>query len=135
MQPHVLFICTSCESAHRTKQAIRVSGGQRLLNQLRALHKDSPLQESLSIQPVECLSACEQPCAIALSAAGKPTYLFGNLPIEEEQLESTAIAALAFANQYHAKADGSISYMKCPEPLKKRVFAKIPPLPGSVPNT
>lgn len=132
MDQHILFVCTSCESAHRTKQAIRVSGGQRLLNQLLALHKDSPLQEELSIQPVECLSACEQPCVIALIATDKPTYLYGNLPIEEEQLESTAVAVLAFANQYHAKADGSISYLKCPELLKKRVLAKIPPLPGSI---
>jgi len=131
MLQHILFVCTSCESAHRTKQAIRVSGGQRLLDQLRSLHKHSPLEE-LSIQPTECLSACTQPCAIALVAADKPTYLYGNLPIEEEQLESTATAVLAFAKQYHAKADGSISYLKCPELLKKRVLAKIPPLSASV---
>lgn len=128
MPQHILFVCTSCESAHRTKQAIRVSGGQRLLTQLRSLHKDSPL-EDLAIQPVECLSACEYPCAIALVAAEKPTYLYGNLPIEEAQLESTATSILSFANQYHAKSDGSISYLKCPELLKKRVLAKIPPLP------
>ncbi len=131
MQQHILFVCTSCESAHRTKQAIRVSGGQRLLNQLLTLYKDSPL-EDLSIEPVECLSACEKPCAIALIAADKPTYLYGDLPIEEEQIEASATAVLAFAKQYHAKPDGSISYMKCPELLKKRVLAKIPPLPGNV---
>ncbi|MBM0744010.1 DUF1636 domain-containing protein [Phormidium sp. CLA17] len=126
---HIMFVCTSCASAHRTKQAIRVSGGERLLGQLQALHHDTPLQAEFSIQPVECLSACEQDCAIALIAPGKPTYLFGRLPVEEEQLESTAAAILAFAGQYHAKSDGSISYIKCPELLKKRVLAKVPPLP------
>ena len=135
MQQHILFVCTSCESAHRTKQAIRGSGGQRLLEQLRSQHNDSPLQEELSIQPVECLSACEQPCAIALIATDKPTYLYGNLPIEAEQLETTATSILAFAKQYHAKSDGSISYLKCRELLKKRVLAKIPPLPGSITST
>lgn len=131
MSQHIIFVCTSCASAHRTKQAIRRSGGERLLEQLQALHQDSPLQAEFSIQPVECLSACEQDCAIALIGADKPTYLFGRLPVEEEELESTAAAVLAFASQYHAKADGSISYIKCPELLKKRVLAKVPSLPYS----
>ncbi len=129
MYQHIIFVCTSCASAHRTKQAIRVSGGDRLLEQLQVLHQDSPLQAELSIQPVECLSACKQDCAIALIGADKPTYLFGDLPVEDE-LEATAVAVLEFAKQYHAKADGSISYIKCPELLKKRILAKVPPMPG-----
>lgn len=129
MNQHIMYVCTSCASAHRTKQAIRVSGGERLLDQLRFLHRSS-LQAEFSIQPIECLSACEQPCVIALSAAGKHTYLFGRLPVEEERLELTAATVLEFAKQYHAKSDGSISYLKCPELLKKRVLAKIPPLPS-----
>ncbi len=130
MHQHIMFVCTSCASAHRTKKAIRISGGERLLVQLQALHQSSPLQEEFSIQPVECLSACTQDCVIALSGTDKPTYLFGSLPVEEEQLASTAAAVLEFAKQYHAKVDGSISYIKCPELLKKRVLAKVPPLPG-----
>lgn len=125
---HILFVCTSCASAHRMKQAIRRSGGERLLEQLQTLHQVSPSTE-LVIQPIECLSACKQDCAIALIASGKPTYLFGNLPVAEEQLESTATSVLAFAHQYQANSDGNISYLKCPELLKKRVLAKVPSLP------
>ena len=128
---HILFVCTSCGSAHRTKQAIRRSGGERLLAQLQALHLDSPLATELSIQPIECLSACDRDCAIAFIAPGKPTYLVGSLPVEEDCLTATATAVMAFASQYHAKADGSISYLKCPELLKKRICAKIPSLPAS----
>ena len=129
-QQHLMFVCTSCESAHRTKQAIRTSGGERLLRQLQALHESLPL-EALSIQPTECLGACEQNCAIALSASGKHTYLFGNLPTDDERLESTAAAVMTGASQYCAKPDGTLSYIKCPELLKKNVLAKIPPLPES----
>jgi predicted metal-binding protein len=125
---HILFVCTSCASAHRTKQAIRRSGGERLLEQLQSLHQASPLSE-FSIQPIECLSACEQDCAITLIAAGKPTYLLGKLPVEEDRIESAAEAAMAFASQYRANSDGNISYLKCPELLKKRVLAKIPSVP------
>lgn len=127
-----MFVCTSCESAHRTKQAIRISGGERLLRQLQDLQGSS--LEALSIQPTECLGACEQNCAIALSASGKHTYLFGNLPVDDERLESTAAAVMAGASQYYAKSDGTISYIKCPELLKKNVLAKIPPLPESHSN-
>lgn len=129
MDQHTLFVCTSCGSAHRTKQAIRVSGGERLLERLQSLQQTSPLPEEFSILSVDCMGACEQHCTIALSASGKHTYLFGNLPVDDEQLETTAVAVLDGARQYHAKSDGSISYIKCPELLKKKVLAKIPPLP------
>jgi predicted metal-binding protein len=111
------------------KQAIRRSGGERLLEQLWAAQKALPLPLEVSIQPVECLGACEQDCAIALIAADKPTYLFGRLPVDDEALEATATAVLDFISQYTAKSDGSISYLKCPELLKKLVLAKVPPLP------
>jgi len=127
MRQHTMFVCTSCASAHRTKQPIRRSGGERLLEQLQTLHQHSPL-DTFSIEAAECLGACEQSCAIALNAAGKYIYLLGNLPVEEEQLVATATAVMTFASQYHAKSDGTISYIKCPELLKKRVLAKIPPL-------
>jgi len=125
---HTLFVCTSCGSAHRTKRAVRISDGERLLQHLQNLHQNSPLPD-FSIQSVQCMEVCHQYCAIALSAPGKHTYLFGNLPVEDDSLESTAAAVINCASQYHAKLDGTIAYMKCPELLKKRVLAKIPPLP------
>jgi predicted metal-binding protein len=109
------------------KQAIRKSGGERLLEQLQTLDRAAPV-DGLSIEPNQCLGACDRHCAIAFNAPGKYIYLFGDLPVDEEQLESTATAVMMFANQYYAKADGTISYLKCPELLKKRVLAKIPPL-------
>ncbi|WP_310418864.1 DUF1636 domain-containing protein [Chamaesiphon sp. OTE_8_metabat_110] len=127
MNRHVLSVCTSCESAHRMKQAIRKSGGERLLEQLQTLVRAAPI-EGLSIEPHECLGACDRACAIAFNAPGKYIYLFGDLPVDDERLESTATAVMTFATQYHAKPDGTISYIKCPELLKKRVVARIPPL-------
>jgi predicted metal-binding protein len=109
------------------KQAIRKSGGERLLEQLQTLDRTAPL-EGLSIEPNECLGACGRSCAIAFNAPGKFIYLFGDLPVDDEQIESTATAVMKFASQYHTKADGTISYLKCPELLKKRVVGKVPPL-------
>jgi predicted metal-binding protein len=109
------------------KQAIRKSGGERLLEQLQTLDRTAPLA-GLSIEANECLGACDRACAIAFNAPGKYIYLFGGLPVDEEQLESTATDVIEFASQYHAKSDGTISYLKCPELLKKRLLAKVPPL-------
>ena len=92
MNRHVISVCTSCASAHRLKQAIRRSGGERLLEQLQALNRTAPVAE-FSIEPNECLGACDRACAIAFNAPGKYIYLFGDLPVDEEQLESTAMAA------------------------------------------
>ncbi len=109
------------------KQAIRRSGGERLLEQLQTLNRAAPVEE-LSIEPNECLGACDRACAIAFNAPDKYIYLFGDLPVDDENLTSTAAAVMKFASQYHTKPDGTISYLKCPELLKKRVIAKIPPL-------
>jgi predicted metal-binding protein len=109
------------------KQTIRRSGGERLLEQLQHLDRTAPV-EGLAIEPHECLGACDRACAIAFNAPGKYIYLFGDLPVDDDRLESTATAVMKFASQYHAKSDGTISYIKCPELLKKRVVARIPPL-------
>ena len=110
------------------KQAIRKSGGERLLAQLQTLISGAAPLAGLAIEPHECLGACSRACAIAFNAPGKYIYLFGDLPVDDERLESTATAVMTFATQYHAKSDGTISYIKCPELLKKRVVARIPPL-------
>jgi predicted metal-binding protein len=134
-QQHTVFVCTTCASAHRTKRAIRISGGDRLLEKLRLLSKTWPLHAEFSIQPVECMGVCDRDCAVALMAPGKTNYLIGNLSVEDGSLESTATALLDCASLYHAKPDGTFSYIKCPELLKKNVLAKLPPMPGSNANT
>lgn len=126
---HTLFVCTTCASAHRTKQAIRVSGGDRLLEQLQTLHQDWPLQEEFAIHPTDCFGVCNQDCAIALSAPGKNTYLLANLPVDSEQLKPIASAILDYATKYFNAADGSVKHMQCPNLLRKKALARIPPLP------
>jgi predicted metal-binding protein len=126
MAEHIMFVCTSCASAHRTKQPLRKSGGERLLEKLQTMHQVEPL-EDFSIQPQDCLGACDRDCVIAFHAPGKYIHLFGDLLVDDEQLEPTASAVMQFAHQYQAKSDGIISYLKCPAILKKRVLGKIPP--------
>lgn len=129
--PHVIFICTSCGSSHKTKQYVVKSGGERLLEQLKLLHHDWTLQDEFSIQPVDCMGVCEQSCAIAFVSPNKQTYLFGGLPADSACVENTATAVLECARQYHAKPDGLLPYSKRPHLLRAGAIARIPPMPTS----
>lgn len=121
--PHILFVCTACASVWKDGKRVGKSGGQELLEKLNELHKNWDLRDDFPIQEVECMSACSRSCAVSFAAAGKYTYLFGDLPVNE-----SAAAVLQCASQYYAKTDGLLPWSERPEPLKKGVLAKIPPL-------
>ncbi len=125
---HILFVCTTCASVWQEGKRIGKSGGQQLLEQLTILHQNWELKEQFPIQAVECMSACSHACAISFAAQGKYTYLFGNLPVTAEKLPETADAVLQCASQYMGKQDGLLPWSERPEPLKKGILAKIPPL-------
>ena len=120
---HTLFVCTSCASVWQDGKRVGSSGGEKLLQQLQELAQDWELRDKFQIQPVECMSACNRSCVVSFAAEGKFTYLFGDLPIE-----NSAPAVLKCASQYYAKHDGILPWSERPEPLKRGILAKIPPL-------
>jgi predicted metal-binding protein len=99
-------------------------GGWYLLDRLLSLSESWQLRSSFVIQPVECLSACKRPCAVALAAPNKTTLMFGDLP----PLESAA-AVLQLASQYYNSTDGIVPRQERPEILQKGILARIPPFP------
>ncbi|MBV6658665.1 MAG: DUF1636 domain-containing protein [Devosiaceae bacterium] len=77
----------------------------------------------LTLRGVRCMSQCKRPCAIALSAPGKYTLLFGDL-----DPESTAADILTLAHQYAASPDGLVPRDERREPLRAGILGRIPPL-------
>ncbi|MDM9385715.1 DUF1636 family protein [Chlorogloeopsis sp. ULAP01] len=122
---HTLFVCKTCATTWQDGKRIGESGGQKLLQQLQNLSQDWHLKNDFPIQEVECMSACNHSCVVAFAGTGKLTYLFGDLPID-----NSASAILECASQYYAKPDGLLPWSERPEPLKKGILAKIPPLPS-----
>ncbi|MEH2080326.1 MAG: DUF1636 family protein [Nostoc sp.] len=120
---HSLFVCTTCASVWQDGKRVGESKGEQLLLQLQQLAFNWELRNKFSIQGVECMSACNRSCVIAFTAEGKSTYLFGDLPDD-----SCASAVLKCATQYYTKPDGLLPWSERPEPLKKGILAKIPPL-------
>jgi predicted metal-binding protein len=128
---HCLFVCTTCGSKWENGQRVGTSEGERLLQQLQALHQTWDLATEFPIQAVGCMSACSRSCAISFAAAGKHTYLFGDIPVNEVEIPLSNI--LECAAKYYQHPTGVLPWAERPIPLKQGILAKIPPL--SLPAT
>lgn len=124
----VVLVCTLCGSDAQTRAQAIKSDGERLLEQIQALHQSETLE--VSFQPVRCMAVCKNPCAIAVMGQGKRTYIFGDLPVEPEQLTETAATVLDYARQYHARPEGIVAYGDRPELLRSRTLVVLPALPS-----
>ncbi|MCC3406196.1 MAG: DUF1636 domain-containing protein [Microcoleus sp. PH2017_10_PVI_O_A] len=122
---HCLLVCTACASVWKDGKRQGKSGGQQFMEDLSKLAQDWEFCEQFDILEVECMSACSHSCAVSFAAAGKYTYLFGDLPANEPE---SVEAVLECAGQYYAKPDGLLPWSERPQALKKGVLAKIPPL-------
>jgi predicted metal-binding protein len=71
---------------------------------------------------VECLSACTQGCAVALSAPGKWSYVYGRLS------EADAAEILLGATAYSNSLDGIVPWRERPVIFRKQSLARIPPM-------
>jgi predicted metal-binding protein len=122
---HTVFVCQSCAGTWQDGRQVGSSGGYLLQQELITQAQDWSLAYQFPIQGVKCLGACDRPCAIALAATGKPTYLFGDLNRNASPAE-TAQAILACASLYHYKPDGVMAWSERPEQLKKGLIGRIP---------
>ncbi|WP_343211761.1 DUF1636 domain-containing protein [Aquisediminimonas sediminicola] len=112
-----LFVCTTCR-AGETLQDGELPPGARLHAALVA----GDVPEGVSVTPVECLSACGNGSAIALSASGRWTYVYGRLDTDHVP------DILAGAAAYAASADGIVPWRERPQIFRKQSIARIPPL-------
>jgi predicted metal-binding protein len=123
---HCLFVCTTCGSKWEDGRRIGTSEGERLLQELAALHQDWDLATEFPIQAVGCMSACSRSCAISFAAAGKHTYLFGDIAPQDPSITLSNI--LDCAEKYYQHPTGVLPWAERPAPLKQGILAKIPPL-------
>lgn len=111
-----LVICTTCRRRGGTPNE-DTPAGQQLLAALR----DADLPPGVRLQTVECLAVCPDGCALALSAPGKWTFVYGGLD------PAHAPAILDGAARYAAAADGMVPWRERPEVFRKLSVARIPP--------
>ncbi len=123
---HTILVCSSCASAWQDGKRVGTSGGEKLLKELEDKYKEWDLSKEFTVKSVECMSACSHSCAVAFSASGKMTYLFGDLDYASEALSETSTAVLECASLYYEKSDGKMAWSERPQALKKGVLARIP---------
>lgn len=111
-----ITVCTTCRRASAGEPVDDPRPGAQLFDALRAAAPDS-----VTIRPVECLSACSQGSAITLSAPGKWTYVYGRLCADD------APAILDGAARFAASSDGIVPWRERPEIFRKQSIARIPP--------
>lgn len=115
----VLLVCTSCRAPGSDPAAPRP--GAALLAVVRAV---APSNTGTRIDGVTCLSGCKRPCAAALLAPDRVTYLFGDLPADVV----SAADLLHAASEHAAAPDGWLPRAVRPARLRTSILARVPPL-------
>lgn len=110
-----LHVCTTCRAGQPVAEGCRAPGA--LLAEALAAAPPPGVRVVL----VECLSACDNGCAVALSGPGRWSYVYGRMT----PLDAADIAAGAAA--YAATADGLVPWRERPVIFRKQSLARIPP--------
>ncbi len=113
----VLHVCTTCRAGQPVPEG-GICPGKRLHDSL--VTADVP--EGVTIRAVECLSACDHGCSVALSKPGSWSYVYGRMT------EADAAEILRGAGLYAASADGLVPWRDRPVIFRKQSLARIPPI-------
>ena len=113
-----LHVCTTC------RRGLPETGdGLRPGAELFAALTAASAPEGVRIVPVECLSACDNGCSVALSAPGRWSYVYGHMDPE------TDVADILSGAAAYAKAqDGLVPWRERPQIFRKQSLARVPPM-------
>jgi predicted metal-binding protein len=123
----VLHICLTCQPAgEESGLPGEDTAGARLHQAVSDHLRATNLEETIRINPVNCMANCEQGCSVALSAPGKWTYLTGYLKAE------LAEDLVTYAVTYGASKSGVVMPSKRPDSLREVIVARVPAHPDEI---
>lgn len=120
MASSTLYVCVTCRGASPAA-AEGLRPGARLLAAIEQRLDASG--DGLAVVPVECLSNCQRGCSAAVAAAGKWTYVIGDL---DPDLHAGDIVDFARLHQAHAL--GLPVWRERPAHIRKSTIARVPPM-------
>jgi predicted metal-binding protein len=121
--PVTIYLCITCRRQTGEAEGAFDLPGRILAARLAQRMTARGGNCAINLVPVECLAVCKRPSTLALTAAGKWTYLIGDLDPEAHVEE-----ILAAAESYGASADGIVPWKERPPTFRKGVIARTPPL-------
>ncbi|MBU9698955.1 DUF1636 domain-containing protein [Rhodobacteraceae bacterium HSP-20] len=113
----VLHVCTTCRAGQPVPEGQDCPG--------TTLHKvlaAEALPQGVTLRAVECLSACDHGCTVALTRPGGWSYVYGRMTTAD------APEILRGAALYAANADGLVPWRDRPVIFRKQSLARIPPI-------
>ena len=119
-----IFVCTTCRQPHLRETKPNPPCGEQMVEQVRRAAEANP---SVTVQPVACLMGCEHGCNIAISGAGKLSYVLGGFAPVADDAEAIAEYAVK-----HAQSEsGVVPYREWPQGVKGHFISRIPPIPDA----
>jgi predicted metal-binding protein len=122
-EPVTIYLCITCRRKTGEAEGAFDLPGRILAARLAQRMTRRGGNCAINVVPVECLAVCKRPSTLALTAAGKWTYLIGDLDPEAHVEE-----ILAAAESYGASADGIVPWKERPPTFRKGVIARTPPV-------
>lgn len=113
----VLYVCTTCRAGQPVPEGAAAPGMQ-LFDALTG----AGAPEGVTIRPVECLSACDHGCSVALSKTGGWSYVYGRMTLAD------APEILRGAGLYADADNGIVPWRDRPVIFRKQSLARIPPM-------
>lgn len=129
MSAITVYVCRSCRATSDGVPPADDSAprpGALLLAAAEAVAARTTTEE-VTVVGVDCLANCSRGPSAALQGPDRWTYVFGGL-----EGESGAIALIDGARLLAQSADGLLPWRDRPEPLKRGLIARIPPLGGGM---
>jgi predicted metal-binding protein len=111
-----IYVCVTCRRAGEPDTEPRP--GALLADATASAAQNS----GVTVRRVRCLANCTRGPSVAMRANGSWTYLFGGLDI------GGAAALVEGARLLAGAADGIMPWRGRPEPLKRGLIARVPPL-------
>lgn len=125
--PVTIRVCTSC-AAPDSEDA--PTAGERLFRSLLEARATAPEAfRAIAIEPVDCFAVCERPVTLAFQAAGKWSYVVGDVA-PDIAVEEVRRAARAVADSPH----GVPKLNRRPAFFRSGVVCRLPPAPVSAPG-
>lgn len=119
--PH-LYICVSCwrGGVAPAEAEGAQTDGRKLYERVTSLAAGMGAEAPAQVLPNLCFANCERGCSAGIAAAGKWSYLMGDLGPEH------AADLLAYARTYAEAKTGVVLPSKRPPSLEKTVIARFP---------
>lgn len=111
-----IYVCTTCRGQGTA------DGETRPGALLAAATREAAAGTGIGVCFIECLANCNRGPSAAVRCAGSWTYVFGGLDI------GCAAALVDGARLLAAAPDGIMPWRGRPEPLKRGLIARVPPV-------